>query len=147
MNCERCGNEVIENTKFCSNCGLPIIRSAPQEPERREERLFEIGEPGTTHYNWWYILFGIMMLMTAVLVFSLPIDVDLNPVKVIIVSFLLIFAFILFYYAMMPTSTSKYYRNKKGGCRLVQAKNVCTSSCTECVMAQEYIRNLNNKEI
>ena len=42
MNCQKCGNEIYENSQFCENCGQPTQAALDMIPEKKENVLLGI---------------------------------------------------------------------------------------------------------
>ena len=53
MKCNNCGYEMSEFSKFCSNCGMPVLENQKEEPEDDEDLLESIN----------YILFGLIIVI------------------------------------------------------------------------------------
>lgn len=53
MKCNNCGYEMSEFSKFCSNCGMPILEDQEEESENDEDLLESIN----------YILFGLIIVI------------------------------------------------------------------------------------
>lgn len=53
MKCNNCGYEMSEFSKFCSNCGMPILEDQEEESENDEDFLESIN----------YILFGLIIVI------------------------------------------------------------------------------------
>lgn len=53
MKCNYCGYEMSGFSKFCSNCGMPILEDQEEESENDEDLLESIN----------YILFGLIIVI------------------------------------------------------------------------------------
>ena len=53
MKCDYCGYEMSGFSKFCSNCGMPILEDQEEESENDEDLLESIN----------YILFGLIIVI------------------------------------------------------------------------------------
>ena len=63
MKCNYCGYEMSGFSKFCSNCGMPILEDQEEESENDEDLLESINYIlfGLESIN--YILFGLIIVI------------------------------------------------------------------------------------
>ena len=64
MFCKYCGNEVAENTKFCTKCGKPIVNEAVQNKVHTLEPN-EIIRPKNKKP---YVIIGVLVIIVCLLV-------------------------------------------------------------------------------
>ena len=67
MFCKYCGNEVAENTKFCTKCGKPIVNEAVQNKVHTLETN-EIIRPRNKKSKKTYVIIGALVIIVCLLV-------------------------------------------------------------------------------
>ena len=67
MFCKYCGNEVAENTKFCTKCGKPIVNEALQNKVHTLETN-EIIRPKNKKSKKPYVIIGALVIIVCLLV-------------------------------------------------------------------------------
>lgn len=67
MFCKYCGNEVAENTKFCTKCGKPIVNEAVQNKVHTFEPN-EIIRPKNKKTKKSYVIIGALVIIACLLV-------------------------------------------------------------------------------
>lgn len=67
MFCKYCGNEVAENTRFCTKCGKPIVNEAVQNKVHTLETN-EIIRPRNKKSKKTYVIIGALVIIVCLLV-------------------------------------------------------------------------------